>query len=128
MARDAEAELLARRGKRTARTIGGFERLIYIAIESARFAGSGIAVLARHGGSVANAYRYRAHSEGIVVVVDVRRGVMGYAICSRINANKITYAGVVAHCCGEYYRAIFDPRYGGAKRLAAKKALAAELM
>lgn len=77
-------------------------------------------IVVQHGGGVANRYGYPAATEA-VVAVPVGNAVVLFA--SRLPANKVTHSGAIAAAVSSRFRAIFDGRYGEAKRAQARTAL-----
>lgn len=74
----------------------------------------------KHGGSVANAYSYRADTEGCLVTATPD----GKVCCwfRRLNANKVTHGGVLSICVPEA-RPLQDDRYGEVRKAEAWVAL-----
>ena len=81
------------------------------------------AVLAEHGGTVANAYNYPALTDAVVAVA-LEDIVVIWA--DEIPANKATLGGVVAALFGAEARPLFDDRFGAEKGRAARAYIIAE--
>ncbi len=69
------------------------------------------AIRCRHGGSVANAYKYPADTEAVLAVSNPAGLTVVWM--ARLPANKVTLAGS-ANACLSGSRALFDKRYGEA--------------
>jgi hypothetical protein len=68
----------------------------------------GWAIEAAHGGSVPNAYKYRATTEGrACVIAPDGRAVVGYC---ELNANKVSLVGVVGAALHQRCRPLLDGR------------------